>query len=143
MRFDYEPAIRVVAVTNEQYDADLFEEVASSLKGTISLTVCRSTQDAASAIPQRALPQLILLASGSTPDLQLQFVKSHKPLRSVPVVVLATSAEAEDVQSWYGDGAACVVQRPSERLADMNALETCLVFWTRSALLPYRDQLGY
>ena len=125
MQFDYEPAIRVVAVTNDEYDAVLFEEIADSLNGIISLTVCRNTQDAASAANQRALPQLILLASkaGHTPDPQLQFVKSHELLRSVPVIVLTTSAQAEDVQSWYGDGAACVVQRPSERAADMNALE--------------------
>ncbi len=71
--------------------------------------------------PEVPLPAVILLDL-NLPKVSgfqvLKHIKSHPRLRSIPVSILTTSANEQDVQQAYQDGANCYLSKPA-RYTDM------------------------
>lgn len=66
----------------------------------------------------------------------LPMLKGDPALRLLPVVVLTTSDDQNDVQACYEAGANAFVTKPS-RLAELSrVLEATVAFWLRVARLP-------
>ncbi len=63
-------------------------------------------------------------------------IKQDDKLRSIPVVVLTTSADVKDVEQCYAIGASTYIQKPVsfERLTE--AIRTMKDYWFNVALLP-------
>lgn len=69
----------------------------------------------------------------------LREVKSHPALSRLPVVVLSTSARAEDVQQAYDLGACAFVRKPRSLQSLHETLVSLSQFWLR----PENGQPGY
>ena len=87
----------------------------------------------------KGFPQLIVL------DLNLpkksgfevlQFVKRDEVLRRIPVLVLSSSQNPEDIAKAYDLHANCYVTKPANFEAFFNAIKALEYFWVRTANLP-------
>lgn len=88
---------------------------------------------------QDGLPQLILL------DLNLQkksgfevlqFVKRDEMLKRIPVIVLSSSQNPEDIAKAYDLHANCYLTKPATFEAFITVVKTLEYFWVRMANLP-------
>lgn len=59
----------------------------------------------------------------------LKFIKSHKELRKIPVVILTTSKAEEDRIASYDFGANAFIQKPVGFLNFAEAIKQINVFW--------------
>ena len=88
---------------------------------------------------QDGLPQLILLdlnlpkKSGFE---MLQFVKRDEMLKRIPVIVLSSSQNPEDIAKAYDLHANCYLTKPATFEAFITVVKTLEYFWVRMANLP-------
>jgi two-component system, response regulator len=85
------------------------------------------------------MPELILLdlnMPGIDGRKTLELLKANPNLRSIPVVVLTTSADERDVQQCYKLGASTYIQKPVSFEGLTQALRTMKEYWFGIALLP-------
>lgn len=66
----------------------------------------------------------------------LKEVKSDPDLRSIPVVVLTTSVNEEDVMKAYGLHANCYIAKPVSLQSFMQVVQSVQNFWFTVVLLP-------
>ncbi|NDF12112.1 MAG: response regulator [Proteobacteria bacterium] len=84
-------------------------------------------------------PDLILLdlnMPGIDGRQVLMEIKSHKELKSIPVVILTTSADAKDVEQCYAIGASTYIQKPVSFEGLTEAIHTMKDYWFNIAILP-------
>ncbi|MFP5213306.1 MAG: response regulator [Acidobacteriota bacterium] len=70
----------------------------------------------------------------------LKQIKADDSLRSIPVVVLTTSKEQEDIARCYGFGANSFVTKPLTFKALVDALNVLGEYWFRTVELPGREK---
>jgi CheY-like chemotaxis protein len=63
-------------------------------------------------------------------------IKSDRDLRSIPVVVLTTSKDDEDIRHAYDLGAASYITKPVTGSKLHDVLNTLAEYWTEVAVLP-------
>ncbi|MEM1103666.1 MAG: response regulator [Pseudomonadota bacterium] len=66
----------------------------------------------------------------------LETIKGDAELRSIPIVVLTTSADPGDVEKCYDSGASTYIQKPVSFEALTEAIGTMKDYWFRVAILP-------
>lgn len=66
----------------------------------------------------------------------LEAVKADPHLRSLPIIVLTTSAGAEDVQRSYRGGANCYVQKALDPAEFRRRIVALRAFWLDAVTLP-------
>lgn len=66
----------------------------------------------------------------------LKEIKSDKTLRLLPIVVLSTSRDREDVQESYGLGANSFITKPVSFESFCTALQTVVAYWFDTVKLP-------
>ena len=91
------------------------------------------------AAPVPALPALILLdlnMPGLDGRKTLALVKQDPHLRKIPVVILTTSADENDIEKCYALGASSYIQKPVDFEALVRAAKSIKSYWLETALLP-------
>ncbi len=86
-----------------------------------------------------ALPGFILLdlnLPGTDGREVLMRIKTDKQLKTIPVVVLTTSNDPDDIQYCYAAGANCYIQKPVNLKDFKKALQALVTFWFENACLP-------
>lgn len=87
-------------------------------------------------------PQLILLDLG-LPRVSglgvLEAVKEDAALRSIPIVVITSSHEAQDVLDSYDRLATAVIEKPEDPAAFIEMVRTLEAFWLQTVQLPRTD----
>jgi CheY-like chemotaxis protein len=68
----------------------------------------------------------------------LKEIKSDPYLKTIPVVVLTSSKEEEDISRAYGDRANCYVTKPIGFEAFLEVVRSIETFWFSVVKLPYR-----
>ena len=68
-------------------------------------------------------------------------IKSDPQLRRIPVVVMSSSEDQEDIVAAYDQHANCFITKPSDLDAYMNVVNTVRAFWLTTVSLP-PDQPG-
>lgn len=63
-------------------------------------------------------------------------IKSDENLKKIPVVVLTTSADQEDVARAYGSHANCYITKPVELEQFLNVVQSIDSFWLSLVRLP-------
>ncbi len=84
-------------------------------------------------------PGLILLdlnMPGIDGRAALEIIKADEELRSIPVIVLTTSADDRDVEKCYEIGASTYIQKPVEFKSLVDAAARMRDYWFGIALLP-------
>ncbi|KKE81588.1 response regulator [Pseudoalteromonas luteoviolacea] len=71
----------------------------------------------------------------------LRDLKADPKMCSIPIVVLTTSSDPQDIKSCYALGAASYIQKPVEFDDLANAFKVLKDYWFKVALLPSID--GY
>lgn len=66
----------------------------------------------------------------------LMEVKADADLRTIPVVILTTSAAEEDVEKSYGLNANCYITKPVDFTAYTDVIRTIDEFWLHIVTLP-------
>jgi CheY-like chemotaxis protein len=109
---------------------------------------CRGGQDALDYLagagayandPNAGRPALILLdlnMPGVDGRQVLERVKSTPALRSIPVIILTTSADATDIEQCYALGASTFIQKPVDFDGLSAAVRAMRDYWFGIALLP-------
>lgn len=72
----------------------------------------------------------------------LQILKQDKQLKSIPVVILTTSADERDVKNCYEQGASTYIQKPVDFDGLIGAVQRIKEYWFEVALLPTQEDFG-
>jgi CheY-like chemotaxis protein len=67
----------------------------------------------------------------------LKEIKSHPQLKSIPIIVLTTSQQAEDITCCYREGANAFIQKPAGFKELVDAMKSLSEFWLKVAQLPH------
>lgn len=108
---------------------------------------CKSGQDALDYLYKKGIyaqnfnkmPDLILLdlnMPGIDGRQVLERIKGDNALRSIPVVILTTSADSKDIEQCYKIGASTYIQKPVSFEGLTEAIRTMKDYWFSVALLP-------
>jgi CheY-like chemotaxis protein len=139
---------RILLVEDNRDDA---EATARSLKANHLLNPlhwCRSGQDALDYLsgegayagdPSAARPALILLdlnMPGVDGRQVLERVKGSPALRAIPVIILTTSSDTQDIEQCYTLGASTFIQKPVDFDGLCAAVRAMRDYWFGIALLP-------
>ena len=140
--------IEVLIVDTNPDDAAVTQEVLKESKSNINASVVKSGREAMAFLRRVGeyrdveRPDLILL------DLDLPSedgrealaeIKSDDDLKFIPVVILTTCQEEEDVCSAYSLHANCYVSKSGDRLEHAQAVHSIGDFWLEIAELPPRE----
>ncbi len=116
-------ALDEVAAADGTADSDV--RVASS--GPEAMTLLRRARD------EGTLPDLILLDL-KMPHMDgiaiLDAIRAERGLDGIPVVMLTTSGEKNDIRESYAHGASAYVVKPLDFTQFRDALRTIQAFWT-------------
>lgn len=66
----------------------------------------------------------------------LHEIKNDKALKTIPVVILTTSAEGRDIQSSYSEGANCYISKPVDFDQFQQVVKQISEFWLTVVKLP-------
>jgi len=66
----------------------------------------------------------------------LSKIRENKSFRSVPVIILSTSASQEDIHRAYETGANCYISKPVDYDKFVHCLKMIEQFWIKTTLLP-------
>lgn len=107
---------------------------------------CRSGQEALDYLYQqqkRSLKPSLMLLDLNMPGMDgrqvLQHIKGDPQLKSIPVVILTTSADSKDVDQCYRTGASTYIQKPVSFEGLTAAIRTMKDYWFGVAILPSKE----
>jgi two-component system, response regulator len=86
--------------------------------------------------PRPGLVLLDLNLPGTDGRQVLAQIKSDAQLRTIPVIVLTTSADERDIESCYRAGANSYVQKPVSLDAFLRSVQLLKSYWFEVAILP-------
>jgi CheY-like chemotaxis protein len=144
-------AIQVLLVEDNPGDVRLTEEAFRDAKVRLEMFVARNGVVAMDFLHRRGefaavpRPDLILLdlnlprKSGRE---VLREIKGDASLKTIPVVILTTSASDVDVESSYLLHANCYITKPVDMEGFLTVVKTIDEFWLSVVKLPPKDRVG-
>jgi CheY-like chemotaxis protein len=133
----------ILLVEDNPMDVDLTRRAFARRKLTHPIEVARDGEEALAYLPQwekhAPLPILILL------DLKLpridglevlRRIKRHPVFHVIPVVILSTSTEDNDIQTAYKEGANSYIVKPVDFDQFMQIVENIQVYWCTLNVAP-------
>jgi two-component system, chemotaxis family, response regulator Rcp1 len=138
-------AIEVLLIEDSPGDVRLTEEVFRDVNNTVHLNVVRDGVEAMAFLRREGQnvhaprPALILLDL-NLPKMDgrevLARIKSDDTLKTIPTVILTTSAAAVDIETTYALQANCYLTKPAA-VGDLESLVNSINdFWLRQVKLP-------
>ena len=137
--------IRILIVDDDPADAEIIQELLEECATALEIHVVHDGVDAlehlssCTRVPGGGLPDLVLL------DLNmprkdgrevLQEIRATEQLQHLPVIILTTSQEDEEIEQAYRLGANCYISKPAA-MADFERLVNAIeLFWMQTARLP-------
>jgi len=88
------------------------------------------------AVPSPDLIFLELNLPGTDGRVLLAEIKSNVRFRIIPVIVLTASELSDDVRRAYDLFANCYLRKPLDLTSYLDALRTCVGFWSTTVRLP-------
>ncbi|MGB3181561.1 MAG: response regulator [Cyclobacteriaceae bacterium] len=137
--------VNILLVEDSIADIAMLEEVLLDSKMTINLETTFNGEEAIQLLRDRdpaALPDIILLDL-NLPRLDgidvLKQIKGHEVLKRIPVVVLSTSSNRQDIIKSYEEHANCFITKPSDFDQFEKVVRTLENFWFSIAKLPKNE----
>lgn len=132
-------------IEDSQSDIDLLVETFSQLENKNNLNVVMDGEEAIYYLEgegkykERKIPDLIIL-DYNLPNLDgievLKFIKTHKHLKSIPVIMMTTSDSMEDIERAYENHANCFFSKPKTLKEFMDLSKLIDKYWLQTAKLP-------
>lgn len=137
--------IHILLVEDNEGDILLTSEALEEGKILNKLSVVRDGKEAKNFLDKKEdfkeaqRPDLILL-DVNLPKMNghevLKYIKQHKDLKTIPVIMLTTSSSQEDIESSYQNYANCYITKPIEVGDFMKAVNQIEEFWINLVKLP-------
>jgi CheY-like chemotaxis protein len=128
-------------VSDSDSDHEVLAEILQADR-SFSLQRARSGVEALQQLRQKLqLPNLVIVTWSFALMTCAEFIdqmKSEKRFALIPIVVLASAMTPDEVTLAYDGGAACVLQKGSDRESLARGIEALKEFWTL-VLLPFCD----
>jgi len=131
-------AIHILLVEDNEGDILLTSEALEDGKILNKLSVVRDGREAIDFLDKKkdfigaSTPDLILL-DVNLPKMNghevLKYIKQHKALKQIPVIMLTTSSSQEDIDNSYQNYANCYITKPIEVGDFMKAVNQIEEFW--------------
>ena len=133
--------MHVLLLTENPSDPSLFQELIAILASNYSFNGCQSLAEVWVKLTSDMIPLSNVIfvdyeLSASYGHELLEMLKDTPKLSAAPVIVMADSADKEDVLTTYQSQAACFVVLPRERESRQRKIQACLEFWGKHAELP-------
>jgi CheY-like chemotaxis protein len=142
------PHILLVEDNQDDYEAAMRSLQRNLLLNPVQW--CRNGQEAMDFLQKKGNyandtihPSLVLLdlnMPGMDGRQVLEQIKADPELKSIPVVILTTSADSKDVELCYAAGASTYIQKPVSFEGLTEALRTMKEYWFGIAILPKRSE---
>lgn len=143
---DFNSPLEILLVEDSPDDIFLFKEVLKDTKINIKLSVATDGRSAIDFIFKKGeyenapTPDIILLDL-NLPKLDgrevLNIVKSDDEIKMIPVIVLTTSQNLDDINDAYMKSANCYIPKPVDLEQFTNVLTTIEDFWLNIVRLPH------
>lgn len=137
--------IEVLLIEDNPGDVRLTEEVLRESGADCKLTTIRDPEEALSLLrgqgdrEQRAIPEIIFLDL-NLPKLSgleiIERIRTTEGLSHVPIVILSSSQNPEDIRRAYKLGGNCFVRKPTSLDDFIHSITTCYEFWCNIVVLP-------
>jgi len=137
--------VDLLLVEDNPGDVRLTEEALRDAGMPIHLSVAADGVEAVDFLHRRGKyknaprPDLILLdlnlPKKNGPEV-LSDIKSDPDLKRIPVLVMTTSSEQDDIQKAYSLNANCYITKPIQLDDFLNVVHSIENFWLKTALLP-------
>jgi len=139
--------VDLLLVEDNPGDVRLTEEALRDASMPVNLSVATDGAEAIEFLHRRGKyknaprPDLILLdlnlPKKTGPEV-LSDIKCDPDLKRIPVLVMTTSSEQDDVQKAYSLNANCYITKPIQLDDFLNVVQSIENFWLKTALLPER-----
>ena len=150
MVVDHDPDVvsnraELLLIDDNPADVRLVREALSDRVRTLHLNVARDGEEALSFLHRTGAnttaprPELIVLdlqLPGANGREVLASIKSDDELRTIPVVVLASSQDPADIAASYGRHANAYVAKPTQLDPFLAAIRAIVGFWIDTAIAP-------
>lgn len=127
----------ILLVEDNPLDLDLTLRAFKIQKLTNPIEVARDGEEALQYIPRWEAGEpkpLVILLDLHLPKVNglevVQALKSHPEFKTIPVVILTTSAESTDVQAAYKLGANSYILKPVDFVKFIEVAKTIELYWT-------------
>lgn len=137
--------VEILLIEDSPADARLFQLALANSGLRHRLHICANAAEATTFLRREgeharaARPDLIFLDLNmpGKPGLELLAdLKLDEDLKAIPVVILTSSAAAEDISECYRQHANCFVTKPLQLDDFMSTIRSTLQFWQEIAQLP-------
>src|SRR5688572_15640600 len=132
--------IQILLVEDNEGDIVLTQEALKDGKLKNTITIARDGQEALDRLNSDAeFPDLVLLDINLPKMTGLEVltaIKSDPRLRSIPVIMLSTSDEANDIMTSYNNYANCFITKPVDFNRFIEVVRTIEAFWISIVKLP-------
>ena len=139
-------AILVVEDSDEDYEATRRAFAQSGLRNSVhrcedgdealDYLYRREKFESPEASPRPGIILLDLNLPGTDGRDVLRDIKSNTSLRNIPVVVLTTSDDEQDIQQCYADGANSYILKPVDLPGFLEAIQRLKNYWFEVVILP-------
>ena len=133
----------ILLVEDNPMDVDLTLRAFKERKLANPIEVARDGEEALAWIPrwESGAPRpVVILLDVNMPKVGgfevLRELKSHPALRTIPVVMLTTSAVGEDIEAAYANGANSYVVKPVDYDSFMDLVMQIELYWTGLNQIP-------
>jgi CheY-like chemotaxis protein len=127
----------ILLVEDNPLDLDLTLRAFTSQKITNPIQIARDGEEALAFIPkweQGEIRPVVILLDLKLPKVSglevLQIIKSHPEFKTIPVVILTTSAESTDVETAYQLGANSYIVKPVDFEKFIEVAKNIELYWT-------------
>ena|SRR5690554_210313 len=143
-------SIHILLIEDNEGDILLTTEAFEDAKILNTLSIARDGQEAIHFLEKKGsfsdanTPDLILL-DVNLPKKNghevLQYIKSSKVLKHIPVIMLTTSVSEKDIAKSYENHANCYITKPVEVDDFLNVIASIENFWIKIVQLPSKQNI--
>lgn len=141
-------SIHILLVEDNAGDVLLIKEALEDGRVANDLSICRDGEQAIRCLSREGeyadavRPDIIILDINlprKNGHEVLEFIKEHKELKQIPVIMLTTSSSEKDIMQSYSNHANCYITKPLEVEDFLKAVIEIEQFWINLVKLPGED----
>lgn len=143
--------IPLLVVEDSIEDFEVLERAFRKAEFDIPLHRCKSGEEAINLLyregefeffPKGTDPSMILLdlnMPGLGGQAMLESVKDDDRLKHIPIIVLSTSSNSDDINASYKNGANSYIQKPADMSGYIDMVKNIKKFWFEKCSLPKQE----